>query len=209
MTTSLRNFPSELEDALYSLATADHAPTATDLDDLARQYPEHAEDLIEIVVELAAEALVSSDTDFVAIEEKTSPAVSRAMSRFNNRLHEVTNAGTASEKKIANNIFASFDRDGIQSLATGMNASVLFIIKLRDRVIAPETISLGFKRKLAEEVQAPLEAVIAHLAGPRVVQASAFFKADQKPQAVGQQTFEEAVQQSGLTDEQRTYLLSL
>ena len=210
MTNTLRNFPSQLEDALYSLATAGRAPTATDLDELIRDYPKYADDLVEIIVELATEALVGDKDDDVVVDETTSPAVSRAMSRFNNRLHEVKNRNETQKAAAGTkNIFLSYNRADLETLAKALNANSLFVIKLRDRVIDPSTITIGFRQLLAEKCKATLDEVIAHLSGPRIAQAASFYKANQKPQVAGQQTFEEAVRQSGLTQPQQNYLLSL
>jgi hypothetical protein len=53
--------------------------------------------------------------------------------------------------------------------------------------------------------------VVAHFAldGGAPMATRQFFKADAKPAATTQQSFEEAVRNSGLTDEQQQHLLSL
>ena len=210
MTTALRNFPPQLEDALYSLAVTDRAPTATALDKLIKAYPDYAEDLVDIFVEMTMDSFVSDDSTLSVIVEKTSPAVSRAMSRFNNRLHEVR-SGLSAQGPVATarNIFLSYTRGELEALAKEMNATLLFVIKLRDRVIDPATVSVGFKRMVAEKSKATLDEVMAHLSGPQVVHTASFYKSDQKPQVLRQQPFDEAIRQSGLTQPQQKYLLSL
>jgi hypothetical protein len=51
--------------------------------------------------------------------------------------------------------------------------------------------------------------VIAHFAASQPAPARQFFKAESKPSAGGQQTFEEAVRSCGLTEAQQQALLEL
>ena len=67
----------------------------------------------------------------------------------------------------------------------------------------------GFQRRVAEELKAPLEIVFAHFAASQSAPARQFFKAESKPSAGGQQTFEEAVRSCGLTEAQQRALLEL
>jgi hypothetical protein len=81
--------------------------------------------------------------------------------------------------------------------------------KLRDRQIDPVTIPKGFCTFVADEMDIPEEALTAHLfAVPEISSARQFYKAEGKPAATAKQSFEQAVQNSGLNDEQQRRLLS-
>jgi hypothetical protein len=51
--------------------------------------------------------------------------------------------------------------------------------------------------------------VVAHFAARPGGQTSQFYKAEQKPTTVAQQSFEEAVRSSELTDEQQRHLMNM
>jgi len=144
-----------------------------------------------------------------------SPAVSRAMSRFQNRLYAVRRAQASDSRERSTaasveNPFAAIDRSRFRSLAQRLNVNTVFLLKLRDRQIDPSTIPESFSRRVADELPAPLDGVLAHFAAqPNVQESRQYFKADQKPEVAARQTFEEAVQSSRLTPDQQRYLLSL
>lgn len=202
-----------LQDALYALALAKPVPDAAVLDDLVRRYPHYAVQLTDMAVELALEVLADRDEEPLPEEVSgTSAAVGRAMSRFQNRLYAVTksrrpaNANTAPESP---NLFSSLDRAELRGLGSRLGGNTVFAMKLRDRVIDPNTMTEGFRRHVAETMQAPLDVVIAHFAGRSEMAAHAHYKAEQKPETRRKQSFEEAVRSSGLTPEQQAFLLSL
>jgi predicted NBD/HSP70 family sugar kinase len=82
-------------------------------------------------------------------------------------------------------------------------------MKLRDRLIAGDTMTEGFLRRIADELGVLLENIVAHFAAPAYIQSSAHFKAETQPEAGEKQTFEEAVRSCGLTPEQQNSLLNL
>lgn len=208
-----------LREALYALSMTQRVPDAELLDDVVRRYPAHANELTEFAIELALDALrgdAAADAAEAALDPaQVSPAVSRAMSRFHNRLHAIRTAGATREParpaEAALNPFAGLSRDEFRSFARRLGANFVFVAKLRDRQIASETMSDGFRRRVADELDAPLEVVVAHFAmsGGASVATRQFFKANAKPGPAGQQSFEEAVRSSGLTEKQQQQLLSL
>jgi hypothetical protein len=213
MTTKLFRGDTALQDALYALSLAKPAPSADTLDELVRRYPEFATELTEMAVELALEALRDDEDgrDSPGAAD-TSSMVLKAMSRFHNRLHTVKTeqrASAATAQIDPRNPFAALNTAEMRALGQRLNATTVFVLKLRDRLIESETMTEGFKRRVADELKAPLDLVAAHFAGQSTVGALVHFKADQKPEAIKKQSFEEAVRSSGLTDEQQSYLLSL
>ena len=221
MNTTLTAGEPLLREALYDLSIAKHMPDAQVLDDVVRRYPQFAEELTDFAVELALDALrgeAAADAAEAAVDpSNVSPAVSRAMSRFHNRLHasrqetgKVSTERTLPSNPV-DNPFAGLDRKNFRAFAKQIGANSVFVAKLRDRQIQTETIPEGFKRRVAEELDVPFTAIDAHFAasGGPASASPQFFKADDKPSHDRRQSFEDAVRSSGLTDEQQQYLLSL
>jgi hypothetical protein len=206
-----------LRDALYELSMIKPIPDAEALDDVVRRFPEHAEELTVFAIDLALDAL-RGEAEADAAEEVidpdvVSPAVSRALSRFQNRLHAVAaSAPSSADPSVAVlNPFADLSREEFRDLAQQIGGNVVFLNKLRDRQIEPGTMTDGFRRHVAEKARAPLSVVVAHCAAhPRRAAAGRqFYKADEQPDASAQQSFADAVRSSGLTLEQQERLLSL
>jgi hypothetical protein len=218
MSQTLNASPHSLREAFYTLSIAQEIPDAKLLDDIVRRYPEFGEELTEFAIALAVDALrgerVIEAAEAALDPNVVSPAVSRAISHFQNRLHAATVGARAPETKPAAsadaaNPFSALPRQEFRALAERLNANAVFVGKLRDRQIDPRTMTPGFQRRVAEELKAPLEVVVAHFAASQAAPARQFFKAEGKPSAGGQQSFEEAVRSCGLTEAQQQALLEL
>ena len=205
-----------LRDAMYALSLAARVPDAELLDAFVRRYPQHADALTEFAIELTADAMLdgNEEPDMPADPDAVSPAVSRAMSQFQNRLFAVRKGRAAGSpaRAIASpvrNPFASLDREGFRALASRINANTVLLAKLRDRQIDPATMPPEFCRRIAEEMDEPLEALTGHLAAPlEAPHARQFYKSKGKPAPQARQPFTQAVRGSGLSAEQRRRLLS-
>ena len=208
-------------EAFYELSMAKHIPDAALLDDVVHRYPQFAEELTDFAIKLALDALqgeATADAAEAAVDPgNVSPAVSRAMSRFHNRLHASRQeTGKVSvERALPSgpviNPFEGFGRQEYRNFVKRIGVTSVLVNKLRDRQIQPETIPESFKRRVADELDVPLDALVAHFAAPSGPASASpqFFKADDKPSHDRRQSFEDAVRNSGLTDEQQQYLLSL
>ena len=216
---SFTGSPMPLREALYALSLDERDLNADVLDDYIRLYPEHAEALTEFAIEVAVDALSGSPAveavETVAHPTQRSPAVSRAMSRFQNRLHSVQQtAVTAATRPSADvggaaNPFASLDRGAFRALAQDLQANTVVVAKLRDRQVDPDTIPSTFLRRLSELLNTSIDAIVAHFRAPMRPQLGLqFLKADRKPDSVSRQSFEEAVRTSDLNEEQQRHLLS-
>jgi hypothetical protein len=212
MTRTPPRSPTPLRNVLYEFALAKPVPDAALVDEFVRHYPEYASDLTAYAIELALDAIAAHNEPIDMPVAFTTPSVSRAMSRFHNRLYAVrkeTNAKVADTARAVENPFAKLTRDAIRALAQGLHANTVFVMKLRDRHISLETMTEGFLRRIADELGVRLENLVAHFAAPAYLQSSAHFKAETKPEAGEKQTFEEAVRSCGLTPEQQHSLLNL
>ena len=212
MTRTPPQSPTPLRNVLYELALAKPAPDAALVDEFVRYYPEYASDLTEYAIELALDAIATHNEPIEMPVAITTSSVSRAMSRFYNRLSTVRkeiDAEAAKAPPAVENPFATLTRSEIRALAQRLHANTVFVMKLRDRLIMGATMTEGFLRRIADELGVLLEHVVAHFAAPAYIQGSAYFKADTKPEAGEKQTFEEAVRSCGLTPEQQNSLLNL
>jgi hypothetical protein len=201
-------------DAMYELASVG-IPDADLLESVIRRHPDHAADLTEFAVELALDALRGdAPVDAGVADVGPSAAVSRAISRFQNKLHEARTAVRSGPSappgaRAAANPFADLDRTAFRDLAGRLGVSTVFAVKLRDRQIEPETMTDGFRRHVADGLMAPLDVVAAHFAAGAEGGARQFYKADGKPSPPPRQTFAEALASSGLSDGQKAFLLNL
>lgn len=218
MSQILNASPRALREAFYTLSTAQDIPDATLLDDLVRQYPQFGGELTEFAIAIAVDALrgdrVVEAAEAAIDPSKVSPAVSRAMSHFQNRLHAVTTGAFRPVNMTTNvsdapNPFIVLPRSEFRAFAGRLNANAVFVGKLRDRQIDPATMTPGFRKLVADELKAPLDVVVAHFAARQAAPVGQFFKAEGKPSTGAQQSFDEAVKSSGLSEDQQRFLLGL
>jgi hypothetical protein len=202
---------SALQDALYTLALAKPVPDPEVLEEVTRLYPEFASQLTNRACELALEAFRGEpEDDSPVASPEVNNMVLKAMSRFQNRLYSVKAEEVRAKTHLEPaNPFAGLNTAELRAFAGRLNANTVFTLKLRDRIIDESTMTEGFKRRVAEELTEPFELVAAHFAGRPNVSAQAHYKADQKPEALRKQRFEDAIRSSGLTEDQQRYLLSL
>lgn len=223
--TSFRNpLPSDLEDAFYELSLERDPLDADVLDRFVGRFPEFELELHERAIDLAFdslhdEALESTKPELELDPASMSPAVSRALSRYQNALHALGRTGqpNARSKSPAGKVSSAFNplrqlsRDEFRAFAVRLGANIPFAAKLRDRQIAPETMTEGFQRRVAAELDVPAAVVASHFAAeqPRISAGRQYYKAHVKPVASGRQSFADAVKSSGLTDSQQGKLMNL
>lgn len=209
-----------IREALYTLAMAATPPDAQVLDEVVRQYPQFADALTDFAVELALDFLKEAASDATVADVDTgavSPAVSRAVSRFHNRVYALRQAAatTVTHRALAStsavNPFAHLSREDFRAVARAIGATTVFVAKLRDRQIDPDTMPYRFKRLVSHEVNVPVDVLSAHLGatGDPAGTRGQFYKAPEKPTHNQRQSFADAVKNSGLTAEQQRRLLSL
>jgi hypothetical protein len=205
-----------LRDAMYAMSLAQRAPDAELLEQFVRRYPKHAEALTNFAIELTLDALEHGDEEVEAPEEPEaiSPVVSRVMSQFQNGLFGIAQERVAQRfKQIAHapptNPFASLERKDYRALASHLDINTAMLSKLRDRQIEPATIPRAFCGYVADGLDEDIDALCAHFrAPPEVAPMLQHFKSKAKPNVSLQQSFQEAVRNSGLSEEQQRRLLS-
>jgi hypothetical protein len=199
-------------DVLYALALTMPTPDPKTLDEFVRRHPQHAAALTEFAVELALNAQSTGDEEGDEIVDgAVSPAVSRAISHFQNVSFELEKKGLPEAPKSFANPFASLSTEGFRAYAATLGANSIFVMKLRDGRIEPESIYArpGFCKVAADGLDIPIEALMAHVRSGPTVNAQQLHKSDSKPVADKRETFEQAVRSSGLTPEQQRRLLDI
>jgi hypothetical protein len=201
-----------LEDVLYEFAIAQDRPDAGLLSEFIRRFPQHADVLTEFAVSLALETFsdIPPEESGQELSARDNAAISRAMSRFQNRIYEIDHEPqTKTAPHDAGNPFHGLTVADLDELAKRIHANRTFVVKLRDSQIATDTMTMGFKRKVAEELHAPLDLVVAHFARPQQIRSNLRLKAAGKPKARPKQSFTVAVRNSGLTPDQQAWLIAL
>lgn len=210
----------DFQDAILELAEANRIPDAELLETVVGRYPEFAAQITEFAVELTIDMLLNGgqDQEIPADLEEVSPMVGRAISNFENELFRRKQetdtsgetAGMAPETKTADP-FASMDRGNFRAFAAAIHANNLFAMKIRDRQINPATIPKRYLEMIAESLSISLSRLeeFLSLRTDRLTTGNQFFKADDKPNHNLQQSFDDAVSDSGMTDDQQSFLLGL
>lgn len=216
MRVTQENGELERSEAFYELSLARDVPDAATLDEVCRHYPQYCAQLTQFAIDLALDALVGETQPVDS--SPVSASVSRAISNFHNQLHAARKtplsllAKARAETKVdeqVENPFTKLERQEFRALAKRLDVSTVFLVKMRDRQIACETMTAGFVRYLAEELPFPQDLLTRHFAGSRELKSPTYHKADHKPSDGGRQSFEDAVRSSALTKAQQKRLLSL
>ncbi|MFC6791769.1 hypothetical protein ACFQE0_20535 [Methylobacterium komagatae] len=105
--------------------------------------------------------------------------------------------------------FAVQEDGGLRGVARSFGCNLNFLGRLKDRLIRVEDLSAGFLARLAAALGTGADELARFLAGPARVPVAARFKSDVKPEAVEKQSLAEAIESSGLSDEQKRHLASL
>lgn len=209
-----------LQDAIFELMEANRLPDAQLVEDVVSEYPDLAAEITDFAVELAIDMLINSDRneEAVVVQDEVSPLVSRALSNFENELFLRDSSSKADDvtARVAPEVksldpFAVMDRKSFGQFARSIHANKVFALKLRDRQIRPDTIPLRYLELISECLKIRLDQLLIYLngSGHRPAMGTQFFKADDRPNHHLQQSFDEAVESSGLTGDQIQYLMSL
>jgi len=210
MTTSFES-NKELSEILHEFAVAQDMPSAELLNAFAKRYPHYAQELTEFAVALTLRSLQEKHSMRSHAEgQETSIATSKAVSTFWNTRYALQKSSEESIKVLpAKNLFAVLSRDECRVVTSDLGINVAFFIKLRDRQVEAESIPAQFIKRCAAALGTTVELVKAHFEAPSELQYGMAYKAAEKPSAGPKQSFEDAVCNSGLAQEQRLRLLSL
>jgi hypothetical protein len=187
------------------------APNPAVLDAYCRKYPQYARELAGYAVQwLIGDALAATaPTNEVAYSAGSSPLVSRAISRFHDRLQTSAEEGGArTGGKAMRNPFEGLAIARKRQIRDELGLDQGLFAKFQNRLIEADTVPRRLGERFARLVGTTPEGFLAHLQGPPAMHAAPEFKAHQKPSvSAGKETFDEAVRKSSLDEKKKQALL--
>ena len=178
-----------LEDVLLAFAVEPSHDRAT-LERYLKRYPQYAVDLIDLLSELRQSP--SPGTDIRDDEA----AASRAWNAF-------TTTVPRAEDFVSSDPFAAFRGIAFVALAKTLRVPRSVLIALRDRLVIVASIPTPFFARLVHATRSTAEEFRRYLDLPPVVAPAASYKSNQKPEAPTKVSFEQLLDNSGLTAEQK------
>ncbi|TOO20400.1 hypothetical protein, partial [Vibrio parahaemolyticus] len=172
------------------------------LEKYLREYPQYREELIDLSIEIFA----NPNQDFSPVSEGDSKEAELVWERFQSSL---TSAATVSGSSSIKNPLLNLDRSRFRALAKKLGVNSLFLTMLRDRTIKVSTIPTQLIEVLAKELDVSSDGMRNALVGEPTVSSSVRFKADGKPTATKQVSFDEALDSCSLSDSQKEKLMEM
>lgn len=201
-----------LDDVLYQFSLEQDAPSVELLEEFTHHYPEYAEALTDFAIKWAVDEITVPDVIAKGVDDRGDDSVSIAMSRFLNKAHELKASKVAQPSgnaNIARNPFAALENDEFRNLAKRLNVTRLFLSKIRDRIIEVSTVPHGFFDFLAKEIGESSEIIRAHFSVDAELHPDMRFKSTDKPSVQSKQSYEDAIESSGMTAEQKSMLRNI
>lgn len=162
-----------------------------------REYPEHAEAIVDCSIELMVSATRHEEAPL-----DSDASIDQAWQRFQAAI------GTAGDATVTNP-FAQLNPTAFKTLAKNLDVSNLLLIRLRDRAIEAATIPRQLVQKISTELGTTFETVASYLRSPPAMVSSHSFRSSVKPAVTQQISFEKAIETSQLTQAQQDALMSL
>lgn len=187
------------------------SPNPAMLDTYCRRYPQYARELASYAVQwLIGDALAATPSPIeAAYSAGSSPLVSRAISRFHDRLQSSAEEGGGRiGGKAMGNPFEGLAIARKRHIRDEIGLDQGLFAKFQNRLIDAATVPRQLVERFAHLVDTTPEGFLAHLQGPPAMHAVPEFKAYQKPSVTaGRESFDEAVRKSSLDDKQKQALL--
>ena len=189
------------EDVLMDFAVSDDGAIDQRLGAYVHLYPEYAAELTELAEELGSAAW-RTEPECAAVDEGKARAALDTFAKIE--------AGLVPAAPVAAvDPFAAHDARSLKGVAKAFGCNMNFLGRLKDRLVRVEDLTAGFVAALAAALDVGTQTLADFLAGPPKVPAAASFKSDGKPAATAKQSLADALDGSGLTDEQKHHLRSL
>lgn len=186
------------------------APNPAVLDAYCRKYPQHARELASYAVQwLIGDALAATSPAREADYSGSSPLVSRAISRFHDRLRtHAAEDGAQNLGKATRNPFEGLAIARKREIRDQLGLDQALFAKFQNRLIDAATVPRQLVERFARLVDSTPEAFLGYMAAPPAMHAAADFKAQEKP-LVGarKESFEEAVRKSSLDEKKKQALV--
>jgi hypothetical protein len=186
------------EDVLYAFSV-EQKRNATTLNEYLQAYPQYQEELIDLSIDM----LSSPVDEEVLADIKISDGAALAWSKLQLML---PNSSLTSQSADVENPLAALNKKTFRDLAQKLGLSRVFLTRLRDQTIAYPSIPRRFIEALADAANESVETIASALNRPAMISSSQSFKADGKPAAPKPISFNEAIETSNLSEEQKAAL---
>lgn len=184
------------EDILYAFAVEpEHTPDV--LKDYVERYPQYRNELIDLSIEIQSNPIAEDTVEPGAISENAH----QAWAVFQTKVSDQSTANSSVRSPLQN-----LDTKGFGEAAQRLNVTKVFLIRLRDCTIDYATIPQRFVQALAETVNVSVDVMSDSLDSSATISPAQSFKSDQKPAATQTMSFEEAIEASGHSEEQKAAL---
>ncbi len=185
------------KDAVLDAFAAEPVHDRNTLERYVSEYPELAEELIDLAAELRLSA------EFTGAEEGaiSDPKLETAWENF------LAAGPKPSVTTAAVDPFARFKGGAFATLAGKLDVPRSLLTAVRDRLVVPSSVPSGFVRRFAEATGTTVEAVRVYLAQDSQAPLGLAFKSDQKPSQQGRVTFRQLVENTEMGESQRLFLL--
>lgn len=187
-------------------------PKPVVLEAYCRKYPQYARELTDYAVQwLIGDALAATAVRPDVEQRASSPLVSRAISRFHDRVAGGAASAEALRRpsgKEARSPFEGLSVARKREIRDRLGINTPLLAKFQNRLIDSDTVPRGFLERFAEMLGCKLGAFVGYLRLPPVMHAQPDFKAEGKPSVeTRKETFEQAVRGSTLDDQRKNVLL--
>lgn len=185
------------------------APNPAMLDAYCRKYPQYARELADYAVQwLIGDALAATANE-AAYSAGSSPLVSRAISRFHDRLQSSADeGGSRTGEKAMSSPFEGLAIARKRQVRDELGLDQGLFAKFQHRLIEAATVPRQLVDRFARLIDTTPEEFLAYLQGPPAMHWSPEFKADKKPSvSEGKESFEKAVRKSSLDEKNKQALL--
>ena len=186
------------EEVLLAFSVEEYHDSCT-LERYVKRYPQYASALVDCSIEfMLGDELIES-----AKIPATDAAINKAWSQIESSLN------FSPKQNSCMNPFAKLSSSAFRDLARKINVNGLFLGRVRDRGIKVSTFPVEFVARLASELGGSVDNMLAYLSNPPNIDSSQSFRSSEKPTASEQISFDDAVETSQLTINQKDALLAL
>lgn len=199
-----------LDDVFNTFVAENDRPTAENLQEWIKRYPQYQRELVDFAVAWAEQLVLPPAPELGPEAEKA--LIDRAMSHVLNVAYErdMREQQWVESYDSAHNLTRKAQRAGVnvQELAEACSLDLVLISKLNNRQIKPETIPPQLVNLLGKLLWKSTTVISLYFAKPPQATTDKAFLALRKPKSTGQQSFVDAVRMSSLSEEKKTRWLN-
>lgn len=185
------------EEVLIDFATAEEGTTAEVLETFVKRFPDYEAELRSLFESITAEEATPWQTE---VEESLS-------SNFlETRVRQKQQQLGFQPTTVRASPFEGSSPQELRRLTRELNVTPLFMAKLKDRTIEGTSIPSGFVVWLSSHLGETVDTLRDFFSGETRMAKGLAFKSQNKPQVASKQSFWEALETSGLSEEQKQML---